>query len=211
MGTGEDPFPTGLRFLDQRLGGGIAPGGLLALTSPAGSQVELLFQELASEHSLLYLSLFSDDDGELTEIVDPTGDEAVDLEVAHRESGAVLEDPTALADIVPEESYVIVDAMNELERAPFEQYLAVLNALKRAVRAKDALAILHCLDDESPQNRSVTLKRADHVWNVRVSIDRSEITTELLITKSRENQILAEPLPLDLSEEVRIDTSRTIA
>jgi hypothetical protein len=107
---------------------------------------------------------------------------------------------------------VVIDTVNGLERAPAETYLAFLNAVKRRMREGNGFAVIHCLKEEpTPDNRALTLKRADHVWDLRVSVNSSDISTVLCITKSRVNQILSEPLPLELSDEVRIDTSRTIA
>jgi KaiC/GvpD/RAD55 family RecA-like ATPase len=212
MAASTDRFPTGLRFLDKQLGGGLIPGGMLALTSPPQSQAELLFQEFARERPLRYVSVMSPDEAELREIIDPTGDGTVDVDVAYHDPDTVLADPEAFAAELPGDAYVVIDAVNGLERAPAETYLAFLNAVKRRMREGNGFAVIHCLKQEpSPDNRALTLKRADHVWDLRVSVDSSDISTVLCITKSRENQILAEPLPLELSDEVRIDTSRTIA
>lgn len=212
MGESTGRFPTGLRFLDKQLGGGLMPGGMLALVSPTQSQAELLFRELAGERPLLYVSVLSPDEAELREMIDPTGEGAVDLGVAHHDPDTVLADPESFVAELPDDAFVVIDAVNGLERAPAETYLGFLNAVKRRMREGDGLAVVHCLKEERiPDNRTLTLKRADHVWDLRVSVDSSEISTVLRITKSRENQILAEPLPLELSGEVRIDTSRTIA
>lgn len=212
MAASTDRFPTGLRFLDKQLGGGLIPGGMLALTAPAQSQAELLFQEFARERPLLYVSVMSPDESELREIIDPAGEGTVDVDVAYHDLDTVLADPEAFAAELPGDAYVVIDTVNGLERAPTETYLAFLNAVKRRLREGNGFAVIHCLKEEpAPDNRALTLKRADHIWDLRVSVDSSDISTVLCITKSRENQILAEPLPLELSDEVRIDTSRSIA
>lgn len=212
MAASTDRFPTGLRFLDKQLGGGLIPGGVLALTSPPQSQAELLFQEFARERPLMYVSVMSPDEAELREMIDPGGGGTVDADVAYHDPDTVLADPVTFAAELPDDAYVVIDTVNGLERAPAETYLALLNAVKRRMRDGNGFAVIHCLKEEpAPTNRTLTLKRADHVWDLRVTVDSSEISTVLCITKSRENQILSEPLPLELSDEVRIDTSRTIA
>jgi KaiC/GvpD/RAD55 family RecA-like ATPase len=205
-------FPTGLRFLDKQLNGGLKADGILALTSPAQSQVELLFQELARERPLTYVSLLSPDETELRGIVDPSGDDAVDLSVAYHDPDTVLADPESFAAGLPEDSYVVIDSVNPVERASPEKHLEFLNAVKQRIQRTGSFAVIHCLKQEPPpENRALTLKRADHIWDLRVSVESSDIETVLCITKSRENQILSEPLPLEFSDEVRIDTSRSIA
>lgn len=185
---------------------------MLALTSPARSQAELLFQEFAGERSLQYVSLLAPDESELQDIVAPGDGRAIDLDVRYCDPQSVLEDPSIVADTIPKRAYVILDAVDPLERAPMQEYLSVLNSLKSAIRKNDGLAVLHSLKEEPiSENRSLTLKRADHVWDIQLATDRSEITTRLCITKSRANQILPEPLPLELIDGVRIDTSRSIA
>ncbi|MFB6296304.1 MAG: RAD55 family ATPase [Halobacteriales archaeon] len=205
-------FPTGLRFLDKQLDGGLKAGGMLALTSPTQSQVELLFQEFARERPLLYVSLLSPDEAELRRMIDPSGEDAVDLTVAYHDPDTVLADPESFAAGLPDDSYVLIDAVNPIEGSSPETYLRFLNAVKERMREGNGFAVVHCLKQEPPpENRALTLKRADHIWDLRVSVESSEISTVLLIMKSRENQTLADPLPLELTDQVRIDTSRSIA
>lgn len=201
---------TGLRFLDQQIGGGLESGGLLALRSPPNSQVELLFKELSREHPLRYVSTLSPDESELREMLGSGSVNAVDVDVAYRSPADVLEDPSSVTDVVVENSYLVFDAVNELERASREEYLRFLNELKRRVRETESVAVLHCLDESTPR-RVLTQKRADHVWELQLLVQSSEIKNRLLITKSRSNQTIDEPLPLEFTDRVRVDTSRSIA
>lgn len=211
MSPTDDRFSTGVRFVDKRLGGGIPAGGLLALVAPAGSQSELLFEELASAETVWYLSTICSDEAELREIVDPSGDRAQDLAVEYVPPQTLIDDPAAfVADIEPG-TCVVIDTANGLEAAPGEDYLAFLNELKSRLRATDSIAILHCLADEPiPDGRPLSLKRADHIWRLELAVS-DEIVTRLVIPKSRGYQVLTEPLQLELIDEVTVDTSRNIA
>lgn len=210
MDGSTDRFSTGLRFLDQQLDGGIATGGVVSLLSPPQSQVELLFREFARGRSLVYVSTLCADEADRRAIVDST--DASTVETAYHDPGTLLSDPAAFASALPEGVYVVVDAADALERGTTDRYLDFLNALKRRMREAGSVAIVHCLKGEhTPENRTLTLKRADHVWDLRLDIDANTIDTTLCITKSRTDQAFSEPLPLEFAERVRIDTSRTIA
>lgn len=211
MSPTDERFSTGVRFVDKRLGGGIPAGGLLALVAPAGSQSELLFKALASAETVWYLSTICTDEDELREIVDPTGDRAHDLTVEYVPPEALIDDPAAFADDIPPGTCVVIDTVNGLEAAPGEDYLAFLNRLKARLRATGSIAILHGLADEPiPEGRPLTLKRADHIWQLELAVS-DELVTRLIIPKSRGYQVLTEPLQLELVDEVNVDTSRNIA
>jgi hypothetical protein len=212
MAGATDRFSTGLRFLDQQLDGGIVTGGTLALTSPPQSQAELLFSEFARETPMAYVSTLTDDPTERLSVVDPPEGRGRAVETTYRDPESILEDPEGFAATLPENAYVVLDTVDALERGSRAAYLDVLTAVKRRMRDTDGIAVLHGLKGESiPQGRSLTLKRADHVWDLRLAVGSTEISTTLCITKSRENQAFDEPLPLELSDRVRIDTSRSIA
>ena len=105
----------------------------------------------------------------------------------------------------------MIDPVDALEDASRERYLAVLNAIKERLREADSVGLVHCLDgDRSPANRGLTLKRADQVWELESTVRSQEIRTRLVITKARRGQAFNRPIPLVLSDRVRIDHSRNI-
>lgn len=211
MSSSEDLFSTGVRFLDKRLGGGIPAGGMIALITPAGSQSELLFEEIAGEQSVWYLSTMVSDEDELRDIVSPREGTPHDLTVEYITTEKLLEDPTSYIGNIDPESFVIIDTVNGLESTNASQYLSFLNELKEHLRANDSVGILHGLTDEpTPEERPLTLKRADHVWQLELAVS-DRLITRLLIPKSREYQVLTEPLELELIDQVVVDTSRNIA
>lgn len=206
-------FATGIRFLDMQFGGGIPAGDMVAVTAPPDSQSEVFFKELAREQSLLYASTICDDEAELEEWVEPPGsDGAVEVAVTHLDPERFLASPDEVLGSIPENSCVVVDPIDELETGGRDAYLHGLNLLKERLRDSDSVAFVHCLDgDEVPGRRSLTLKRADHVWRLRQTVDADELSTTLYVPKSRAGETITEAIKVELSDRVDIDTSRNIA
>jgi len=206
-------FSTGIRFLDMEVGGGIPVGDIVALTAPPDAQTEVLFKEIARVRATQYVSTICPDEAELREWVRPPETAPNDVvTVGYRDPAKLLDDPSALVDRVPSETYLIIDPVSVLEAGDREAYLGVLNALKERLREVGSVALLNCLrGDRTPDNRPLTVKRADHVWKLRRSVDGGEVSTTLLISKARGNSVPQEAISIELADEVRIDTSRNIA
>lgn len=206
-------FSTGLRFLDSRLDGGIPVGKLLALTAPAHTQSELLLYHLISDRPVTYISTTTPDervvrDAIATSAIGPP----VDLAFTAVESANFLAAPAEVLDEVRPESFVIVDPIDELERAERHQYDSFVTELKRHLRETDSIGVFHGLDTPPiPDARRFTLQRADHVWRLEQLVLTREIKTRLLVTKARGGRTHSEPIPLRISDHVRIDTSRHIS
>ena len=206
-------YSTGLRFLDSRLDGGIPIRKLLTLTAPAGSQSELLLYYLATPKPMLYISTAHPAEVELRTAMDATSVPApTDLEFAHVTPQELLADPDQYLARIRPESFVAIDPVDGLERAKYDQYLSLINELKRQLRAKDSVGIFHAIDTEPmPESRRLTLKRTDYVWRLEQIVLSREITNRLLVTKARGGRALSEPIPLTISDHIRVDTSRRIA
>lgn len=205
-------FSTGVRFLDMELGGGIPVGDLVALTTPPGSQSETIFREIGRSQPLQYVSTICSDEDELRTWVEPSADTASgDLSVGYVPPETLLDDPSAFVEEIQPGTCLILDPVNVVEASNWKQYLAVLNALKRRLRDAESVALLNCLDDATPDNRSLTLKRADHVWQLNQTVESEELSTTLLISKARGSNVPNEAISIELAEQVRIDTSRNIA
>lgn len=203
-------FSTELKFLDYRVGGGLPAGRTLSFVAPAGSQSELLLAQLAAARPVVHVALDGGTEAEIREQVEGLVPSA-DLTVATPAPATVLDDPTTLTSHVEPGSYVVVDTVDPLERADRERTLAAIDALKRAVRDAGAIGVLHGLTDEPvPDNRRLTAKRADHVWRLEQHVGNREIRHHLLVTKARGGHALTEPIPILLTDRVRIDTSRRI-
>lgn len=206
-------FSTGIRFLDMEVGGGIPVGDLVALTAPPDAQTEVLFKEIARVQATQYVSTICPDPSELREWVQPPPTAPNDIvTVSYRDPAELLDDPSALVDRISSETCLIVDPVNLLESGDRGSYLDTLNAIKARLREVGSVGLLNCLhSNATPDHRSLTVKRADQVWNLRRSVDGGEVATTLLVSKARGNSVPQEAISIELAEEVRIDTSRNIA
>ena len=206
-------FSTGMSFLDRRIDGGIPVGTAVALTAPASSQSELLLGELTQGWDLLYISTICPDEAELRAILEPRRSAERSLTIEYAPPESLLENPESYLSKLSPESVLVLDVANSLESAQRDTYLNVLNTFKATLRDLDCIGLLHCLEGEGSQipRRGLTLKRADHVWQLQTAALSNEIKSRLLITKSRGYRALSEPVPLVMTDRVQIDTSRNIS
>lgn len=209
MSATERRFSTGREFLDRRIRGGLVPGRLLALTAPPSSQSELLLAELASARRSTIVST-TRPETEIREWVDANVHHH-DIDVVTTDALTLLEEPTDVIGSLEPESFLVLDSLGGLETAPRDEYLRFLNHLKAVLRETDSVGILHCLDTpKPPARRTLTLHRADYVWQLEVVPTSRDIKTRLLVTKARRGRALDEPIPLKLTDTVKVDTSRRI-
>jgi KaiC/GvpD/RAD55 family RecA-like ATPase len=213
MGDEDPRLETGVRFLDMELGGGIPVGDIVALTAPPASQSELILTEIARAQPVHYISTICDEEAEATEWIEPGGFEGGEqISVSTATPETLVTDPPALFEEAPNEGVIIIDPMGGLETTDRGAYLGLLSALKRHLRTTDSVALLHCLDaEETTGKRRLTLKRADHIWQLQLHVDSAEVTTTLLVPKARGGEMLTEAVSIELVDRVRIDTSRNIA
>lgn len=72
--------------------------------------------------------------------------------------------------------------------------------------------MLHCVGGrDRPVARSYSLERAEVVWELRERFRPGGIDTYLTVPKFRGGAALADLLKLELTDGVRVDTSRDIA
>ncbi|WP_312907688.1 RAD55 family ATPase [Natronosalvus caseinilyticus] len=202
---------TGIDVLDRKLDGGLPPGCVVAYTASPASQSELLLYELTAARGTLYLT---------TERTDDTVRHAIESSMSRVGSPTVrrvtdsdpLEEATRLISALPDGANLIIDTMDVLERADGEDYLEFLNDLKAHMLETGSIAVLHCLKRPNPpDNRPTTEHVADAVFDLRTSLDGTEIENHLAIPKFRGGGASPEIIKLQLSERVEIDTSRDIA
>lgn len=210
MSVIERRFSTGLPFLDRKIGGGLVPGRILAMTAPPTSQGELLLAELLTARRALLVST-TRTEAELDVWLD-AHKAADDVRTLSSSPETLLETPSRVTDALSPESFLVLDPADDLEAADRDRYLQFLDHIKTTLRETDSIGILHCIDQERPpEQRSLTLHRADYVWQIETLVLSREIKTRLLVTKARRGRALTEPIPLQLTDQVRIDTSRRIA
>lgn len=216
--TAANHLTTGIEALDRHLGGGIPPGRIVTYIAPPDTQSELLLKRIAATHNCLYLSTLRprwEVDEEVKDFVqkaqiDGRGNPSVRIE--QLDPDAWMTSARDHVDRLEENSVVVIDSINELEELEKGRYVQFVDAVKRRLWDTGSVGLFYGIDeDPSPALRSVTLRRADLIWQIRRSVRPGEVEHLLVITKFRSGRSLTEPVKLELTDEVRIDTSRDIA
>ncbi|MFB6304392.1 MAG: RAD55 family ATPase [Haloferacaceae archaeon] len=206
-----DRLPTGITVLDRQLDGGIPAGSIVLLTADPASQSELFLYELTAARGTLYLTSIRSDQA-VKDAINQVPGRVGDPTVRDIGGDAPLDGANRLIHNLPEGANLIVDALDPLERQDPSRYRAFLNELQTHMVNTQGLAVLHALKGDSvPENRDVSKHMADVVFDLRTTVDGSEIENRMAIPKFRGGRALEETIKLKLTEEVSIDTSRDIA
>lgn len=205
-----DRLPTGLSPLDWRLGGGLLAGQIYAFVSPADSQSELIFELFGVTASAHIVSTVRPAD-ELRAELEWVGVSTDQISVESCTAAELAADPGRWLT-APEQGYLILDPFDPLEHAADDAYLDILTAMRREVSDKNAVGLVHCLEEpEQSYRRRLTLKRVDGVMRLDMKVTTQSIENRLLITKYRNGRAEVEPIKLQLTDHVMLDTSRDIA
>jgi KaiC/GvpD/RAD55 family RecA-like ATPase len=202
---------TGIDVLDRKLQGGIPGGSIVALTAHPASQAELFLYELTATRGTLYISL--DRTGEsVSNSIDTAPTRTGDPTVRDVTGDAPLDNASKLVSALPEESNLIIDPADVLERQEPPRYRNFLNELQNHIYNTGGLAVLHCLDGQTvPELRDTTEHMADIVFQLETTVNGDRIENRLAVPKFRGGQALTDVIKLELADEVEIDTSRDIA
>jgi len=204
-------LPLGIGPLDRQLDGGLPAGSVVAYCAPPASQSELLLYELTAHRETLYLttdrSEYAVADA-LEKATCPTGDP----EIRFVPGDAPLENARRMVRSVGEETNVIIDTGDLLEREDRGRYQRFLNELGNHMQNTGSLAFLHCMKAATEADlRATTEHMADVVFALRQERYGTEVETRLGVPKFRGGRALSETIKLELEERVRVDTSRDIA
>lgn len=199
-----DELSLGIPLLERRIGA-VPPGHLLAVSAPPGTQGHLLLRALATPRETHYLSTARS----ASEVRRGLGPKST--RVVHIPPEELLEEPAEYIAPLGERSTLIIETMNELEHSR-ERYRTFLTAVRQRLEETDSLGVLYCVggDDQTPL-RWLTLARADMVWKLRQFEGTLAVETRLYITKDSHGEVLLEPVKLQLTDGVYVDTSRDIA
>ncbi len=202
---------TGIEVLDRKLAGGIPAGSIVALCAQPASQAELFLYELTATRGTLYLSLDRTGDA-VTSSIQSSQTRTGEPTVRDITGDAPLDNASKLVSALPEESNLIIDPVDVLERQEPPRYRNFVNQLQNHIYNTGGLAVLHCLDGrEVPNLRDTTEHMADIVFQLETRVNGDRIENRLAVPKFRGGQALSEVIKLELSETVDIDTSRDIA
>jgi len=209
--TGENLLETGCELLDRTLGGGLPPGSVVALKAAPASAAEHLLYGLTSTRGTLYLTTERSD--ELVREAMRSSTAPVGNPTVRQLDGANgVGDAEELVGELPGGANLIVDPVDELERADRDSYLTLLNAVKRRMVETDGVAVLHCLDGEStPDGRASTEHFADVVLELETIVEDGRVQHNVEIPKYRADPPRGRSvtLPEDPSAANRIDGARS--
>lgn len=206
---------TGLEPLDKQLGGGIPPGRLVAFIAPPDTQSELLLKHLLTQRKSLYLSTLRPKWEVEEEIADhlqrTKGPKPIDVNEVSSE--ALLANPMDYLSKLEPNSNLIVDAVNELERQNGVPYIKFLNTAKKRLWESGSVGVFYGIEEKqnNPQARSITLRRADLIWKLRISVEANSIEHQLVISKFRGGGALTEPIKLVLTDNIEVDNTRSLS
>lgn len=203
---------TGIDVLDRKLGGGLPAGSVVALAAEPASQAELFLYELTATRGTLWLSL-NRTASAVSDSIENTPARTGDPTVRYVSGEAPLDNAGKLVSALPQNSNLIVDPLDVLERQePHARFRSFMNDLQNHCFNTDSLAVLHCLEGRDiPAARDTTEHFADVVFELRTNTESDEVENRLAIPKFRGGRAPADVIKLDLVEEVAIDTSRDIA
>ncbi|NLV07636.1 transcriptional regulator [Haloarcula rubripromontorii] len=204
-------FEMGVRALDRQLNGGLPTGSLVTLLAEPASQAELFLSEFVARQETVYLS------GEqapttIASALRSQRETYDDLAVSQLDREAPVSDALAHVKGLTEGSLLVVDPVEPLERADTGEFRAFLETLQARLTQTNSVAVLHALKhDATPSQRHRTEYTSDIVLDLETERRDDAIENRLYIPKFRGGRALTEPIRLDLTDRIRVDTTRDIA
>lgn len=207
----QNPVPTGIAVLDERLHGGIRPGSLVALTGGPTSQSERFLSKLSRPRPTLYLTTQRSKSAVEDSLAGSDGDVG-EVSIHELDPSDPFEHATVLLQRLAEPTTLVVDTMNPLEATDEPRLWAFLNEVKRVLTEVGGFAVLHCVDGRrTPPGRDTTEYMADVVFDLETETYGDSIENRLFVPKVRNGESLKQAIKLDLTRGVTIDTSRDIS
>lgn len=202
---------TGLPALDRQLDGGIPSGSIVLLSAPPASQSELFLYSFTADRRTLYLSAIRSSEA-VADGLARANVRAGDPEIRELGGDTPLDRANKLVGTLPEESTLIVDPIDPLERQEPGRYRYFLESLQMHLRNTESVAIIHAMAGRSvPELRDHTEHVADAVFDLRTEVVGNEVVNRLAIPKFRGGRAPDETIKLELTDGLAIDTSRDIA
>lgn len=204
-------LPTGIDVLDRMLEGGIPAGSVVALIASPASQSELILYELTAARRTLYISTIRSADA-VRDSFDRTHTRIGQPNIQPLPGDAPLDHAHRQIRTLPDDSNLIIDPVNPLERASGSRYRHFMNGLQTHMINTNSVAFLHAIEGRNvPELRDTTEYMADVVFDLETSVRGDSVVNRLTVPKFRGGRAMDEPIKLELRERVSIDTSRDIA
>jgi len=201
---------TGIDVLDRELGGGVPAGTVVAYEAPPASQGSYCCTNSPSRARRCTSPPTARNRPSATPSRRRTRRRGPQF--GYIPGADSLENARRAFRSVPEESTVVIDPADALERADRGRYENFLNELGNHMRNVGGVAVLHCLDtDHEGPLRGTTEHMVDVVFQLQVEENSGEVETTLTVPKFRGGSALDAPIKLNLRERVQVDTSRDIA
>ena len=206
-----DTAPTGIGPLDRKIGSGIPAGHSVLLTAPPASQSELILSSIAGENETLYLTT-ERSTASVERTLDRGRSTTGDVVVRAIDTAEPLTSLYNLLGTRQLPPVVVIDRIDTVERRDVDRVRAFLETLQEQARTTDTVVVMHGSDtEESSTQRTVTQYIADVVFELREAFDGNTMKTHLFVPKFRGGRALKEPLSLELTGRIVVDTSRDIA
>lgn len=202
---------TGVRALDRKLDGGIPPGTLVTLLADPASQAELLLERFIDDQETVYLTSERTPTAVTTALRDQGGPHD-GLVVSQLDRETPIIDAIECIAKLPDEAVFVIDPVDVLERASAGQFRAFLEQLRAALTRTESVAVLHALKhSSSPSQRHRTKYMSDIVFDLVTETTNETIETQLFVPKFRGGRALTDPINVELTDAIAVDTSRDIA
>lgn len=201
---------TGITDLDRDLHGGVPAGTLLVIRTDPATQGELLLKQLTQQRDTLYISTLRTK----PDVREWLGDTSNQTRIEYTSMDTPIEAVKENINMDANQENIIIDSVNTLEGESYTQYVSMLQAIKTHLANTGSIGIVHVLatnDESTSESRTQTLAMADMVWDVEQERNGSELDTRLMVPKCRSGVLPDKISKVDLSDRVRIDTSRDIA
>ena len=216
----EKRLSTGIGGLDRVLNGGVPPGSLVVVTAEADSPAERIPYAFAEAHPARYYSTLRPGGVVDEAMTAATGgldgfdfreeEEETPTRVQDVREDDLLDGPDDRFASLSAGETVVVDPVNQLERAERDEYRAFLESLATGLRSAGGIGVLHAQDvPETPAGRELTLALADVTLDLRMLVD-DRVAWELVVTKFRRGDVPTQPLAIAFDDGVRVDETREL-
>lgn|GEM_PF-233030 len=203
--AGSSRLPTGIDALDEAMGGGVPPGRLVLLVADPGVQSELIVDSVLAQRDSLFVST-DRPDWEVSKDIEP-GLGSGEVEVRDHTPDSLLSGVDSLLDELGTSSNFVLDSVNELELVPRARYRIFLSDVKRRLFDTGSIGLLTGVTVGHESARDLTLRRADIVWRLQTRTVDHRIENRLSVPKFRGGAAVAETVKLELTDEVKVDSS----
>lgn len=206
----QERLETGVPVVDEHLDGGLPSGTITAVVAPPGTQSELLLYQLAAQRPTLYLSTRRNEES-VRDAFERADLDIEDSMIAYADPDADLDEVGSTISRVGAEHNLIIDPANPLERWDPQVYQQFLNRLHTYIRRTESIAVVHCHTAGDALGREVTLGIADVVLRLDQTVSADTVESTLVVSKFRGGRALTEPITLELTDDVTVDTTRKVA